>query len=62
MRTFLESILGNYTPRTVVVDGVTVALQGVASLDWSYIFTALIFTICVFCIFKILGGILCKIF
>lgn len=62
MRDFIVGILGTYTPRSVVVDGVTVYLTGLASIDWEYIFTGLALLIVIFCVFKAIGAFLCKIF
>lgn len=62
IRDFISSILGTYTPTTIVVDGVVTPLQGIGSLDWSYIFTGLIFSIVVFCLFRALGYLLTRIF
>lgn len=64
MREFVESILGTYCPSflTSSEDGSLIALHGLAGLDWSYIFTGVLFCIVVASFFKIIGGIICKIF
>lgn len=62
MREFLISILGEYQPVTYLVDGVEVVAQGVAGVDWLYIITAAAFLLCAFCLFKAIGGLICRIF
>lgn len=62
IRAFLESILGTYTPRTVTIDGSVVALQGVASLDWSYLLTALVLLVSVYCVFRAFMTIISRLF
>lgn len=62
LRSFIESILGTYTPRTITVDGVIVPLQGIASLDWSYLFTAFILLIAVYCVFRAFMSVIARLF
>ena len=63
MREFVESILGTYCPTFgISEDGTVYVLSGVAGLDWSYIFTGILFCIVVYAFFKIIGGIICRIF
>lgn len=63
MRDFIDSILGTYTPMGFLNDdGTYTALSGLAGLDWSYIFTGVLFCIVVYSFFKIIGGIICRIF
>lgn len=63
MRDLVDSILGLYVPQYAILeDGTIAALHGVAGLDWSYIFTGILFCIVVYAFFKIIGGIICRIF
>lgn len=62
MREFLISLLGTYQPVTYTVDGVSYVAQGLAGVDWLYVFTGFAFLLCVFCLFKALGALVCKIF
>lgn len=60
LRDLVESVLGTYTPNTVTVNGEIVPLQGLAGVDFAYIFTGAILVIAVFCTFKILGSFISK--
>lgn len=66
MKEFIEELLGVYVPVTTnqVVDGVTVQVvaDGLAGVDWLYVFTGIVFVILVYSFFKMLGAIICKIF
>lgn len=68
MREFLQSVLGVYHPITyetyqmideqmVVVD---VIPAGVAGVDWLYVLSGVAFILCVYAVFRILGGLICK--
>lgn len=68
MREFLQSVLGVYSPITydtyqmideqmVVVD---VIPAGVAGVDWLYVLSGVAFILCVYSVFRILGGLICK--
>lgn len=67
MREFLESVLGSYVPVTYdVYDAATdttntVVAAGLAGVDWSFVFSGIAFLIVIFCVFKALGAIVCKI-
>lgn len=54
---FLNNLLGTYTP-VLNSDG-TIA-PGFAGLDIPYIFRAIIFSIVVYSLFRVLGGMICK--
>lgn len=63
----LVSIFGEYTPLTQTVttyfaDGTSVQsveyVSGVAGLDWVWISGAVLFCIVVYCIFRMIGGVL----
>lgn len=62
MRELMQSIFGVYTPVSVTenVDGVEVVryLSGVAGVDWEYIGGVLLFAVCLYCMFRILGGVM----
>lgn len=57
---FLNKILGQYVPRVVQIAGEDVALHGMAGMDWPYIVRAVTFLIVVYCLFKLVGGIVWK--
>lgn len=62
MRDFLTDILGSYSPVTYTdSNGIDIVASGLAGLDWEYIFTGVLFCITVWCVLKILGGIICQI-
>lgn len=52
----LDSILGVYTPTTVLVDSANSVYEVVP--DWSYIGSFLLLAIMLYCFFRILGGII----
>lgn len=63
----LVSIFGEYTPRTQTVttyfaDGTSVQsieyVQGLAGLDWVWISGVVLFCIVIYCIFRMIGGVL----
>ena len=67
MARVITSLLGEYTPRTQTVtehlsDGTTSTYQeivpGVAGMDFVWLAGALLFALVLFCIFKIIGGLL----
>lgn len=61
LKTFLDSILGNYTPISVEdAQGTVVYLSGFAGVDWPYLIRACVFLLVMFCTYKILGGLICK--
>lgn len=67
MRAFLESVLGTYAPVTYELYNAasdttnTVVAVGLAGVDWSYVFSGVAFLIVIYCVFKALGAIVCKI-
>lgn len=58
-RAFLASVLGVYTPVTDVSGNIP---GGFAGVDWTYVFAGLLFVIVVWSVFRIIGGMICKIF
>lgn len=67
MLAFIQSLLGTYNPVTyTLVDAAglsqTVVADGLAGVDWTFIFTGVLFCIVVVAFFRILGGVLCRIF
>lgn len=68
MRDFLQSVLGVYRPITyqtyqMVEDeliSVDVIPAGVAGVDWLYVLSGVAFILCVYAVFRILGGLICK--
>lgn len=66
LRKAIVSIFGKYTPRTQTVtrhldDGTEVTyteyVPGIAGMDFEWIFSATVFALVVFCVFKLIGGI-----
>lgn len=55
--TFLNNLLGPYVP-VVNPDGTIAA--GLAGVDFPFVFRALIFSIVVYSVFRVLGGLICK--
>lgn len=66
---FISSILGEYTPVTYeAVYGIgsdvvryNVVPPGLAGVDWLYVLSGVLFIVAVYSVFKILGGLICKI-
>lgn len=72
---FLASILGTYSPVTYQVTEMcynpsiedieeitySVVPNGLAGVDWLYILSGLLFIVVVWSVFKLLGGLICKI-
>lgn len=69
MRAFLENILGSYTPISyehwVDVEGEalleSVIPSGLSGVDWLYVFSGIAFIVVITCVFKFIGGLMCKI-
>lgn len=64
MKDLIESIFGVYTPvmtESELSDGtiVSVVADGAAGVDWAYILGVLGFFLVVYCILRIIGGIIC---
>lgn len=65
----MSSIFGEYTPLTyqvdtylddVLIDSGIEVVPGLAGLDWSWLGGVFLFSIMLFCFFKLLGGVWCK--
>ena len=75
MVAFLSSILGTYTPVTYlhewaqwdevtqqyIVLSENVIPSGLAGVDWLYVLSGLLFIVVIWSVFKLLGGLICKI-
>ena len=53
----LVELFGEYQPRTQTEGEVTSAVPGLAGVDWPWIAAVVLFSICVFCVFRLIGGI-----
>lgn len=60
LKQFMDTLLGEYTPITYVYGEDTLIPSGMAGMDWPYIIRALAFLLVFYCIFRLLGVILCK--
>lgn len=58
-RDFLNNVLGPYMP-VVSQNGDIPA--GFAGVDWSFIFAGVLLVVTVYSVYKIIGGMICKIF
>lgn len=56
IKLFFDSVLGQYTPVTVSIDGVTQALPGLAGVDWPYLVRAAAVLLAFYCVARLLGG------
>lgn len=75
MKEFLASILGTYSPVTYLhefaqwddVTGQYIVMRenvipnGLAGVDWLYVLAGLAFIVVIWSVFKLLGGLICKI-
>ena len=57
LKIFLDSLLGTYTP---IVDSNGIIPAGFAGVDWAYLVRALVFTLVLYAILRIIGGIVCR--
>lgn len=61
IKDFLDSILGTYIPMvTTLPDGSVIPLGGVAGVDYPYLIRAAVFLLTMYCVYKIIGGLICK--
>lgn len=60
LKQFFDILLGTYTPVTYVLDGNEIIPPGLAGVDWSYLVRAFAFLLVFYCVFRLLGVILCK--
>lgn len=68
IKDWIASVLGTYTPvtytvRLIAADGTTggsyqAVAEGLAGVDWEYIFTALFLLVVVYSVFRLLGVLL----
>lgn len=62
MKDLIISIFGTYEPITYLNDlGETVYLQGVAGVDWAYVLGVLGFFVTLYCILRIIGGVISRV-
>lgn len=62
-RSFIDYVLGAYSPVTYVnLDGISVIPSGLSGVDWGFVFSGLILCIVLFSFFKLIGGVICKMF
>lgn len=61
IKDFLDTILGTYAPMVATLpDGTIVPLDGFAGVDYPYLIRACVFLITIYCVYKIIGGLICK--
>lgn len=53
-------LLGEYTPVGYTVDGNFIVAGGFAGVDWEYLVRAFAFLLVLYCLFRLLGAVLCK--
>lgn len=56
MRAWLAEILGSYTPQGYYAGDVFISYDGLAGVDWEYVFTGFAFIVVIFCTFKMIGA------
>lgn len=57
---FLNTVLGDYVPSTITIAGEKIALNGMAGVDWPYIVRALVLIVVIYCLLKMVGGLIWK--
>ena len=61
IKDFMDSILGEYVPMvTILPDGSTIPLGGLAGVDFPYLIRAGVFLLTMYCVYKIIGGLICR--
>ena len=60
LKQFFDILLGPYTPVSYEYGTDTIIPSGMAGMDWPYIVRALAFLLVFYCIFRLVGVILCK--
>lgn len=60
LKTFLDALLGVYTPVSYTEAGTNVIPAGLAGVDIAYCVRALVFLVVLWAILRILGGLICK--
>lgn len=59
LKELLTTIFGVYEPVTQeLTDGTIEVVSGAAGVDWVYLASVFLFSICLYCLFRILGGIM----
>lgn len=62
-RDFIDSVCGVYSPVTYTLEsGDIIIPAGFAGVDWSYVVAGAVFCIVIYSVFKLLGGVICKMF
>lgn len=62
MKDLIISIFGTYEPVSVINSlGDTEYLQGVAGVDWPYVLGVLGFFVTLYCILRIIGGVISRV-
>lgn len=60
LKQFFDILLGEYVPVSYMYGEDTIIPSGMAGMDWPYIVRAVAFLLVFYCIFRLLGVILCK--
>ena len=58
MKDLVLTLFGVYEPVTKLVDGVSIPVDGMAGVDWPWLIGALLFAICLYSFFRLVGVIL----
>lgn len=61
LETFLDSVLGVYSPVMYTYQAESIIPDGFAGVDWPYLIRAAVFVVALWSIFRMLGGLLCKV-
>lgn len=62
-RDFLDNVLGSYSPVSYLDgSGVSVIPAGFSGVDWSYVIAGVLLIVCIYSVFKLIGGVICKMF
>lgn len=57
---FLDSVLGSYSPITYDAGSDVLIPDGFAGVDWPYLIRAAAFLLVVWCVLRIVGGLICR--
>lgn len=61
MRSIIVDLFGSYEPVVYQdADGIDIVASGMAGVDWTYLSGVILFGLTLYCVFRIIGGLLRK--
>lgn len=59
-KSFLDSVLGSYSPVTYDVGSDVLIPDGFAGVDWPYLVRAAALLLVIWCVLRLIGGLICR--